>query len=315
LSLDTGRMLDADAVVLALGNAAPASPPVFLAAGAPLLDPWDDKTLRRIPAGDVLLLGTGLTAVDAALSLARTRRMGVIYALSRRGQLPQPHRETVTPLTPLSLDLPLPLSEALLVLRKEAQAAASRGEPWQHVVDQLRARTPELWRRLPTESKQRFLRHLRPWWDSHRHRMAPEIAAQISALRRAGRLCVLVGDTTHVEAAGKTTRVRYRERGSAVSHHLEVAGVVNCTGAAMDLSVSGDPLIRQVFEDGIVRAPEAGIGMEVDEGGRVRRADGAVWNNLFALGPITQGVFWESTAVPEVRAQAEALAVRLVPDR
>lgn len=313
LELDNGRHVAADAVVLALGNAPPSAPSVFADGDVAVLDPWDARTLRRIPRGDVLLLGAGLTAVDVALSLSRERRKGVIYALSRRGQLPQAHLQNAAPPAPHALDLPLSLADALYALRKEAEAAAARGEPWQHVMDRLRARTPELWQRLPLAAQQRFQRHLRPWWDSHRHRMAPEIAAQIAKLVSEGRLRVLAGEIVSAERTNGAVHVHHRQRGSFVRHHLEVAAVVNCTGAAMNLAASGEPLVRQMFDDGLVRAHASGLGLDVSAEGQVLDAAGRLQPNLFALGPITQGMFWESTAVPEIRVRAAALAMMLAP--
>lgn len=313
--LDTGRFIEADAVVLAIGNAPPSAPGFFKNADVPLINPWDAGALRQMPHGDVLLLGTGLTAVDVALSLSRMRRKGFIYALSRRGQLPRAHLQNPAPPAPRAVELPIALSEALFVLRKEAEAAASRGEPWQHVIDRLRARTPELWQRLPTEAQQRFLRHLRPWWDAHRHRMAPQIAAQIAELQRQGRLRVLAGEIVSAEREGAAIHVHHRQRGSMARHHFEVTGVVNCTGAAMTLSSSADPLVRQLFDDGMVRAHASGLGIDVDPEGRAIAVSGAAQADLYALGPITQGVFWESTAVPEIRVRAAAIASMLAPDR
>jgi uncharacterized NAD(P)/FAD-binding protein YdhS len=311
LDLDGGRSIEADAVVLALGNAPPSAPGFFKSADVPLIDPWNADALKHLRHGDVLLLGTGLTAVDVALSFARMRRKGVIYALSRRGQLPRAHLQNAAPPAPRALDLPLPLSDALFALRKEAEASGERTEPWQHVVDRLRARTPELWQRLPAAAQQRFLRHLRPWWDAHRHRMAPEIAAQIGLLQREGRLRVLAGEIVAAEQQGPVIHVQHRQRGSMVRHHFEVAGVVNCTGAAMDLSASSDPLVRQLFDDGLVRAHASGLGLDVNAEGQAIANSGAPHATLYALGPITQGVFWESTAIPEIRVRAAAVAAML----
>lgn len=315
VTLDNGRSIEADAVVLALGHAPPSPPGFFKSADVPMIAPWDGEALRRMRHGDVLLLGTGLTSVDVALTFARTRRKGVIYALSRRGQLPRAHLQSAAPPAPQATDLPLSLSEALFTLRKEAEAAAARGEPWQHVIDRLRARTPELWQRLPTAAQQRFLRHMRPWWDAHRHRMAPEIAAQIGKLQREGRLRVLAGEIVSAERDGSAIHVHHRQRGSMARHHFEVVGVVNCTGASMDLSSSADPLIRQLFDDGLVRSHASGLGLDVDAEGRAVANSGAAHASLYALGPITQGVFWESTAVPEIRVRAAAIAAMLAPQR
>jgi uncharacterized NAD(P)/FAD-binding protein YdhS len=190
-----------------------------------------------------------------------------------------------------------------------------RGEPWQHAIDRLRARTPELWRRLPLEAQQRFLRHLRPWWDVHRHRAAPEIDARVAGLRNAGRLKVLAGEIVSVTPAGRKFEVYHRGRGSLARHRMEVAAIVNCTGGQRDPRQCDMPLVRQMLEAGIVRAHGTGMGFDVDVDGRLIGADGAPQDNLFALGPITQGAFWESTAVPEIRVRAAALALMLAPER
>src|SRR5690606_13118771 len=141
IALASGKHIEADAVVLALGNATPPAPPAFAAGGVDLVDPWNARALSTLRKGDVLLVGTGLTMVDAALSLSR-RGKGVIYALSRRGLVPRAHLEAPRPAPPGSIDLPPTLSDALMTLRREAAAVARRGEPWQFVIDGLRARTP-----------------------------------------------------------------------------------------------------------------------------------------------------------------------------
>jgi uncharacterized NAD(P)/FAD-binding protein YdhS len=196
----------------------------------------------------------------------------------------------------------------LHAIRKAVHAISERGEPWQYAIDRLRARTPDLWQRLSPVQQQRFLRHLRVWWDIHRHRAAPEIASQVATLRDEGRLRVLAGELTGVAHALKHIDVRYRPRGRREPRSLEVAGIVNCTGASLDLRNSSDPLVRQLLDDQLVRAPASGLGIEIDMAGNVVAADGASTSGLYAVGPITQGVFWECTAVPEIRVRASALA-------
>ncbi len=314
ITLSSGQKIAADRVVLALGNARARAPAVFESSSVLLTDPWDRAGLASIPAGDVLLLGAGLTMIDVALSLANRRKRGVIYALSRRGQVPRGHLVDPKPAPPAALDLPLEISEALFVLRKQAEASAARGEPWQYVIDRLRARTPEFWLRLSAEQQRRFLRHARVWWDVHRHRAAPEIAAQVKALRDEGRLKVLAGEIVAAEPGPRGVRVQHRGRGSLARHNMDVTAVVNCTGAAADLRNSSDPLVRQLLDEGVVRAPDNGLGLAIDAEGRIVSAGGSIQSALFALGPITQGAFWESTAVPEIRVRAAAIAAMLAPD-
>lgn len=308
ISLAPGADIEADAVVFALGNTAPSPPSVFDQAGVPLLNPWDAKSLAHLPPGDVLLLGAGLTMIDVALTLAKRRKKGTIYALSRRGQTPRGHLQAPSPPPPAAFNPPVELSDALHAIRREARAGAKRGEPWQYVIDRLRARTPDLWARLTPAQQQRFLRHLRVWWDVHRHRAAPEIATQVASLRNEGRLRVLAGEVISVAPGAKHIDLTYRPRGQRDTRGLEVAGIVNCTGASLDLRGSSDPLVRQLLDENLARPPASGLGIDVDMAGKVIGADGRPVEGLYAVGPVTQGVFWECTAVPEIRVRAAALA-------
>jgi uncharacterized NAD(P)/FAD-binding protein YdhS len=308
LSLASGKTIEANGVVLALGNQPALQPVVFADAGIDPLDPWDAKALKRIRRGDVLLIGAGLTMIDVALSLAARPRTQTIYAISRRGLAPRMQLDAPPPSLPTPLQLPHNLSEAVHVFRREVRAMAARGEPWQLAVDCMRSATPELWQSLPLISQQRFLRHLRVWWDVHRHRAAPEIAVQADALMASGKLRVLAGEVVSAERTRRTLEIHYRQRGSMARHRLEVAAVVNCTGANLDLTRSENPLIRQMLAEGLARTHPSGLGLDVDRYARVLDARGQLQGSLFALGPITQGAFWESTAVPEIRARAAAIA-------
>ena len=307
VTLASGKNIEADAVMLALGHRPPASLPAFEQGGVRLIGAWDAGALKRLPRGDVLLLGAGLTMIDVALSLA-ARRKGVIYALSRRGLVPRTHLDPPRATPPEPLNLPPELSEAVRMFRREVRAMAARGEPWQLAVDRLRADTPRLWGRLSTETQRRFLRHLRPWWDVHRHRAAPEIAAQVAALQAEGRLRVLAGEIVSAEPHRRGVVVQHRQRGSFVRHRLDVAGVVNCTGGNLDLTRASEPLIVQLLGEGVARPNANGLGLDVDPLGRVVDASGQAHASLFTIGALTQGAFWESTAVPEIRVRAAAIA-------
>ena len=308
ITLAAGADINADAVVLALGHAAQSPLSAFAQSGVTPIEPWRADALRTIsPAADVLIMGAGLTMFDVVLSLTKRQRTGTIYALSRRGLAPRGHLEFAAP-PGEPLRLPGALSAAVHEFRREAARMQARGEPWQMAMDRLRADSPALWRRLPPDAQQRFLRHLRPWWDAHRHRAAPEVAARIAALQSESRLRVLAGEVVAVRPSGNTIEVRHRQRGSLVRHRIEVARVINCTGASNHMSHSRDAIVRQVLEEGVARAHAAGLGLDVDEDGRVLSQTGAVQAGLYALGPITQGAFWEATAVPEIRVRAAALA-------
>nr|MBA3811592.1 FAD/NAD(P)-binding protein [Caulobacteraceae bacterium] len=188
--LAVGRVLEADAVVLALGNLPPPAPegvdPALAGSRLYASDPWAWSPADTPARGDILLLGTGLTAVDIALSIDGARPGARVVALSRRGFLPRRHAEVGAPDTPASA----PKGSPLEVLQEIRRRGAS---DWRAAIDGLRPYVQSLWRGWSLAEKTRFLRHLRPWWDVHRHRLAPQVAARIEAFQKAGTLTIAAG--------------------------------------------------------------------------------------------------------------------------
>jgi uncharacterized NAD(P)/FAD-binding protein YdhS len=306
--------VEADAVVLAMGRAPQAPPAVFEAQGVSVLKPWSAEALQPIErTQNILLLGDGQTMIDHALALARNTRMGAIYVVSRRGLMPRAHPREPARAPPEALALPAALSEALHVFRREVRAAQARGEPWQFAFARLRQRAPNAWRRLAPDAQRRFLRHLRPWWDAHRHLIAPEIAARIAALQNLGRLRLLAGEIVHAAPAANGVQLQHRGRGGLARHRFEVARIVDCRETLLDLARADHPLLRQLLADGLARPHASGVGFDVDAHGRVLDAAGAPQETMFALGALTQGAFWECTEVPEIRVWAARIAEMLAP--
>ncbi len=311
LDLAMGRRLSVDAVVLAAGALAPVTPAgAGLEALGPQLfapDPWARGALDRLdPLADVLLLGSGLTMVDIALDLVARGHRGRLVALSRRGLAPHRH-ERVSPVAGLPAEFAqLPLSSRL---RERRRRAAEVG--WREAVDELRPITQDLWRAADLTERQRFLRHLRPWWDIHRHRMAPAVADKLDALRADGRLLIRSGRVVAASPAGEEARIEWRPRGSATIETLLAGRVLNCTGIGADLSKTRDPLLKSLIDQGVARPDGLGLGLEIDNECRVVGADGRLGRPLYAAGPITQGYSWEVTAVPDIRKQVTALATAL----
>jgi uncharacterized NAD(P)/FAD-binding protein YdhS len=188
-----------------------------------------------------------------------------------------------------------------------------RGEEigWRHAVDELRPFTQAMWANASDAERARFLRHLRPWWDVHRHRLAPPIADRLAALQANGRLSVVAGKTIALHPAADGLWVRWRSRGSDVVGDLRCRRAINCTGPQGDLLRSTDPLLRRLVTRGSIRPDAARLGIDVDSGAATVAADGRVNDWLFALGPMTRGAFWEIVAVPDIRVQTWNLARRL----
>lgn len=322
--LKHGAPLTVDHVVIAAGNYPPTVPTLpdrrFLDDPRFVADPWKPLALDGIVGrGPVAIIGTGLTMVDVALDLATRGHAENMIAISRRGLLPQPHRQGTT--APSYGHLPPDLIGAapsaanyLRAIRRHVRRLAREGVDWREVVASLRPVTPQLWRALSDHEKARFLRHLRPYWEVHRHRMAPELWAMLQAQISSGKLKIVPARLTSIEAETDGLRVFMRRRGARQNESVLVSSVVNCTGPESDVRRLKDPLIGKLLQRGMSSCDAAGLGLRVDEGYHMLRADGSSSAQMSLAGPLLKGEFWEATAVPELRVHAAKLAERLVEE-
>lgn len=302
--------MHADVVVVATGNAPPDTPAIIADAALPLEsyapDPWAPDALDELATdAPVLLLGTGLTMVDLALSLATRGHQGEVMALSRRGLLPRAH--AIAPEPPL--DPPSPAPRALSLMLRETRAA-SRAADWRCVIDAWRPVTQTAWEESDDATRRRFLRHLRPWWDVHRHRLAPDVAATIEAQIADGALRVMAGRLTAVSQSGDGVRVRWASRGGGEGTAI-VARIISCTGAGSEFG-RGNALIEQLAGEGAIVPDPLGLGIACDEQSRAVDCEGASVPWLYLIGPPTRGRWWEVTAVPDIRNAAATLAAQLM---
>jgi uncharacterized NAD(P)/FAD-binding protein YdhS len=294
-------------VVLAVG-ALPAAPLAKLPADPRVItDPWAPGALDA-DAATTLVVGTGLTAVDVALSTAA--RGGRVIAVSRRGRLPFAHlpgpRSPAPPPQLPDREMPLPKLEFRLVahgLRMQEQ-----GYDWRDAMDGLRPITSELWRRLDEHDRRRFLQDRCRAWEVRRHRMAPEVAERVRRLRAEGGLTILAGQIAVAVLRPEGIDVVIRGRGE---RRFVVDRVVACTGAGSDVREADDPLLRSLMATGTAVADPLGLGLRTARGGALLDGEGRPSARLFALGALRRGDLWETTAVPEIRLQAEQLAERL----
>lgn len=311
LTCAMGRTVTAHAVVLALGNPPPAHPPGvdadFAASDAYVADPWRWEAAAP-PEGAVLLIGTGLTMVDVALSLDDAQPGRPMLALSRRGLAPLRHdgAPPTSPPAPPTADLS-PL-EALAWLRANVEKHG-----WRTAVDAIRPVTQDLWRGWPPARKQAFLRHARPFWDIHRHRLAPPVAKRIAAMRASGQLAIAAGKIRGLEVQSDGYVIcKWRGRSERTGYAFRAVRVVNCTGPTGNILTSEDPLVRDLVRRGLARPDPPRLGFDVDEAFRLRDVSGAASPTLLAVGPATRGAAWEIIAVPDIRGQAAAVAETLL---
>lgn len=305
----SGREIVAAAVVVASGNL-PSSRP---SDGVVFHDPWAAGAMADLrPNEPVLIVGTGLTMADLALAMHARGFDGPIVALSRRGLVPQRHVAPGPswPCPPFTESERRSLSALVRGLRQRARDAAAQGADWRAVIDGMRPVTAGLWQGLPPAERSRFLRHLRPYWDVHRHRMAPVVADAFQSLLTRGTLRLqrgrVLATEPHQGPHGSAARVLIQDRGASRTEAIVVQRVIYATG--IGAGADADGLVAGLVATGLARTDQHGMGLEVTASLQLTRRDGGIASGLWALGPIVRGVFWECTAVPDIRVQAHTVA-------
>ncbi len=312
--LTDGRQIKADVIVLALGNLPPrppAGPDAWLYdSGFFIPDPWALDAFSDIdPAEPLLLIGSGLTAVDVALRLVQRGHRGHLLAISRRGLTPRTH--AAGGIWPEFLHDKIPASAPTLtkLIRRQIALAAAQGIPWQRVFDAARPAVPSIWNGWNEFSRRQFLRHLRPRWDIHRHRMAPRVSEAFAKLQTSGALEILSGRIAGYRPVERLVEATLHLRGGG--ERLFRAGhVINCTGPGGDFAKIAVPLIAELRERRLAVPDPLGVGVETRDCAVIDGAgEASSW--LFALGPLTRPAWWEITAVPEINLQIDRLVAHL----
>jgi uncharacterized NAD(P)/FAD-binding protein YdhS len=309
IEMDNGRAIEAGLAVLSVGNSSRAAP-LPGSDRAAIIQPWNWTELLEIPpTAPVLLIGSALTAVDVLLVLDDRGHCGPIHMVARRGLLPNAHREAAgsAPAAPLT-DFPPTARGLLRLIRDLAEKMTQACGDWRPAVDAMRPHTVKIWQSLTLTEQRRLLRHVRPYWDVHRHRTAPAATTRISRMLGAGRLRMYAGRILSMRPAADTGRqmaeIKLRSGGNLA---LEFDYAINCAGTREDFRTWDNPLVRSLFARKMIQSDALDIGLCVDSNGRLIGIEDTSFP-LFTLGPSLKGQLWETTAVPEIRKQARTLA-------
>lgn len=312
INLKSGQQLTVDQVVLALGNF-PRDQSLFAPSSRYISSAWSQQKLPSSYLNDpILLIGSGLTAVDQIAELIEQGYQGKIYAISRRGLLPQPH-QTVEVYPPFLTPETAPKTARGLLhrLRQEIQIAEQNGYNWRSVIDALREQTPVLWQNLPLQEQKRFLRHVQPYWEVCRHRVSTQIYKQIQALLKSKQLVIYAGQILDYFETKNGIDIIFHRRFNPTWLRLRVGLVVNCTGLASNYHQIQQPLIVNLLNQGLIRPHPLEIGLDVTQNGALIDKNGHASQQLYTLGSPCKGLLWETTAVREIRDQAKNLALEL----
>ena len=325
VALSDGRVLAADSLVIATGHPKPSLPPFSGSASwrddGMVSDPWRASVESDSAAlGDVLVIGTGLSALDVVSQLRGSGHGGRIHLLSRRGLLPQPHR--ANELQPPTLDLSThvlterrPLRALVSAVRRRVRTHQQLGGDWRDVMAGLRPLTPALWAGLDARARRQFLRHVLPFWDTHRHRVAPQIHERLRHWMADGCVTPLSGRLVAIDRrADGRLQVAWRARGAEEPSRMVVDRIINCTGTGTDLARDAGSVLAGLRDAGQLLADELGLGLHVDDRLRVIDHAGNATPGLHYVGPLLKAQFWEAVAIPELRVHARTAARAILAD-
>ncbi|GAB1539288.1 hypothetical protein NUACC21_19540 [Scytonema sp. NUACC21] len=317
IHLNNGKRLYVQKAVLALGNFPASLPEPIAVLGNPndrVRDAWSTDAIANLtPEDSILLVGTGLTMADAVVALRQQGFQGQIHAVSRHGLMPCRHKPTVPYPAFLNPETAPKIARGLLhVVRQEVLSAVAQGQDWRAVIDSLRPVTQQLWQALPFKEQRRFLRHVKAYWEVHRHRIAEEIAGVLDTAVQSGQLHHYAGRVQSCWESELGVDVTIRDRFTHKDSVLRVSRIVNCTGSNCNYRRLQHPLLSSLQEQRLIRSNTLSIGIDTAANGALIDADGDVSELLYTLGTPRKGNLWETTAVPEIRVQAANLAQELL---
>ncbi|QDV66759.1 hypothetical protein Poly24_04470 [Rosistilla carotiformis] len=317
--LEHGEPIEAESVLLATGN----QPPAGLPGSGKLANdrrycgnPWT-AWHENLPGDDkhIVILGTGLTAVDVIVTLRHKGWNGKITAISRNGMLPQRHFRGIAWPTSIPDDgQTRSLKELVSLIRQDCQRLRGASQNPAIAVDKLRSRTQQLWRDLSIDEKRQFLKDYAADWNVIRHRIAGPIHDAVTDSLDCGQLTILPATIESLDAGETSIEVQLAAGGEGPDRiHGDM--VINCTGPKSRFSDSQIPLYRALFDRGIAKPDAMDMGIAVTDDFAVVGDDDRPSSFLYAIGPILKGTLWETIAVPELRQQAMAVVQTILKQK
>ena len=307
---DKGGVTEADIVAIATSHPPPAAPgrlaarlgahPRFI---ADTTRPGALEVIR--PHDRVLVIGNGLTAADVIASLTQRGHAGPITAISRRGLRSRGHAPVPQQLFGDFLSHAAHSAVSLLAaIRSAVDAAKLEGISWHGVIDQVRAQGYDLWQALPIAERRRVVRHLRPYWDVHRFRIAPQVEAVLDAAVSAGRLDILAGSVADARIEGELIRCTLQPRYQRQPLERSYDAVIVTTGPAHGGILETQPWLSALAANGHLSLDPTGLGLACTERSEAIGPTGTVDPSLLISGPLARGTFGELMGLPQITEHA-----------
>ena len=273
-------------------------------------NPWNFRYMDHLKQNDhVLLIGTGLTMLDHAIGLLNADKNLRVTAFSRRGFLPLPHKPHQPYAFPNYTIVPTDDIGKLLRSAKDYYHVHKiNGLDWRELIDRIRSQVPLLWKTLNPASKKRFIRHLKPYWEIHRHRAPQEVLSVIERAIQEGRFKLLKGKVSSVTTKGHHLTVELVNSGNAIK--IDTNYLLNSSGLQQDIALTSDTLLKRLLDRGYIIPDRNALGIETDAHGAFECADGE--KNIFTLGALRRAAVFECTAAKEISEQAFLLSQNLM---
>ena len=319
IQTNTNKTITVDYTILSIGHETPQNLPIenmdFYSSHLYFGNPWVEAAVKDIDAQqDILILGNGLTMADTILSVMDSGYNGKIHTISPKGFAVLPHRFNYLPYEALTKEIKAPyeLNDLFALIGKHVRLVGRLGYSPDPVIDSLRPMTQEIWAGLSDTDQRRFVRSVMPIWNKLRHRMAGHIYDYITGLRLQGRLLPYKGKLLNATDMGNSVTATLLRKDDKSPLVISVGRIINCTGPDPDITRSDNPLLRSLISKGMIKADKLRIGLEATDRWTLVGADDMEDEKLYTLGVNLRGKYWESTAVPELRVQAEKLAKQVL---
>jgi uncharacterized NAD(P)/FAD-binding protein YdhS len=329
LSLKNQPTLSAERLVMATGNQAPNAPHPFKGQieehPAYFNSPWNLKRIRNIDSkAKILIIGAGLTMSDLVATLVKQNHQGKITAISRNGFRPQTHakpKEDGPPRQPfenIMADKPDYYNGTLLEIFKDLRlkmaADMAAGGQWHWGFDGIRDCVWQIWPNFSDADKRSYLRHLRPWYDSHRFRLPPQTAQILDDSIERGLLNYQIGNIISAKDSAGQLAVKMKLNSDDHPTELSFDAVINSTGPSLSPVAAANPIYRALLDNGLARPTKINIGFDVDLHCRAIQKDGTISNNFHIVGPPTLGAFGDPIGIPFIVSQISRVIPSMLDD-
>ncbi len=319
VKFENSESIFTDVIVLATGNESPGEPEIlnreFFSSKEYFPNPWSNEAVKTSDSdSDILIIGNGLTMVDTVIGLVDNGFHGKIFSISPNGFAMLQHRHGGVVYKNLIDELrePYDLKTIFELFKKHVRQVRQLGISAEPVVDSVRGKSQSIWMKLSFEDKQKFMKYLRHLWGVARHRIPGHVYDRILRMKLDGKLSIIKGRLIDINKTPEGIRVDYRNRKTMTDESILVSRVINCTGPFTDITRSKNPLIASMVANGLIRPDQMKLGIDADVSFRVIGNDNEPSEDIYTLGGNLKGLLWESTAVPELRVQAENLANALL---